>query len=357
VLGAFLAGAGIFQLPAGLAAVRWGNRRVCLTALFVMGAFALASAFSPNWIVLAGLRFGAGAGAAFFFAPALGLIASYYPEGRRGPVIGLYNAGFSLGAGVGIIAGAFVGDAYGWPAALAVGGIALLVATAGAASFLPRTSTLTAATSGGDVLRTALPLLRSRTLWALALGLTGLWGSGYILGNYTVEFAVSVHRGWSLPVAAALPTLLILMEVAGGPIGGWLSERYRGRLVLLVGWGVPVGVAIFLIPYVPIAALVAVFAFYGLGQAVAFANLYVMPSYLPGISPETLAFGLALINGIQILLGSACAIAFGFIVADFGYTVAWFFAGAISIGTLPFLLGARHLTRDERAVRAPGSAS
>jgi predicted MFS family arabinose efflux permease len=317
-----------------------------------MGAFALASAFSPNWLVLVGLRFGAGAGAAFFFAPALGLVASYYPKGRRGPVIGLYNAGFSVGAGVGILAGAFVGDAYGWPAALAVGGIALFIAAGGAATFLPRGGPRPLASSRREVVRTAVRLLRSRTLWALALGLTGLWASGYILAQYTVEFAVSVHPGWSLPVAAALPTLLILMEVAGGPLGGWLSERYRGRLILLAVWGVPVGAVILLIPYVPIAGLVAIFAFYGLGQAVAFANLYVLPAYLPGIEPETFAFGLALINGVQILLGSACAIAFGFIAADYGYTIAWFFAGAISLATLPFLLGATGLASDRDPVEA-----
>ena len=90
VLGAFLAGAGIFQIPAGMAALRWGNRNVALASLALMGVFCLASAFSPNWIVLALLRFGAGAGAAFFFAPALGLVASYYPSGSarayRGPL-------------------------------------------------------------------------------------------------------------------------------------------------------------------------------------------------------------------------------------------------------------------------------
>ena len=91
VLGAFLIGAGIFLIPAGLAAMRWGNRTVSLFALVLMGAFSLASAVAPNWIVLAALRFGAGAGAAFFFAPALGLIASYYPSGEQGPIIGLFN--------------------------------------------------------------------------------------------------------------------------------------------------------------------------------------------------------------------------------------------------------------------------
>ncbi len=79
VLGMFLLGAGIFQVPAGFAAMRWGNRTTSLVALVVMGGFTLASAFSPNWIVLAGLRFGAGAGAALFFAPALGLVALVLP--------------------------------------------------------------------------------------------------------------------------------------------------------------------------------------------------------------------------------------------------------------------------------------
>ncbi len=119
VLGAFLAGAGLFQIPAGMAALRWGNRAVSLASLVVMGAFCLASAFSPNWIVLALFRFGAGAGAAFFFAPALGLVASYYPAGTRGPIIGLYNSGFSLGSGIGLFVGAFIGAEFGWAWALA----------------------------------------------------------------------------------------------------------------------------------------------------------------------------------------------------------------------------------------------
>ena len=137
VLGAFLVGAGIFQVPAGLWAMRRGYRSTSIFALGLMGVFCLASALSPNWEVLALLRFGAGAGAAFFFAPALGLVSSYYPVGSRGPVIGVYNSGFSIGSAVGLFAGALIGEAVGWPWSLAVGRIGLLVLCFGAAVILP----------------------------------------------------------------------------------------------------------------------------------------------------------------------------------------------------------------------------
>ncbi|MGI0130026.1 MAG: MFS transporter, partial [Thermoplasmata archaeon] len=51
VLGSFLAGAAIFQIPSGLASLRWGNRTVSLSALAMMGVFSLASAVAPDWYV------------------------------------------------------------------------------------------------------------------------------------------------------------------------------------------------------------------------------------------------------------------------------------------------------------------
>ncbi len=121
VLGAFLVGVGIFQVPAGLASVRYGARTVSLLGLVILGAGGVASAFAPSWPVLALLRGIAGIGAALFFSPALGLIASYFPAGQRGPVIGFYNGGFSVGGALGLFGGASLGIAFGWSAALAAG--------------------------------------------------------------------------------------------------------------------------------------------------------------------------------------------------------------------------------------------
>jgi MFS family permease len=341
VLGMFLLGAGLFQVPAGFAAMRWGNRTTSIVALVVMGGFTLASAFSPNWIALAGLRFGAGAGAALFFAPALGLVASYFPEGTRGPIIGLYNSGFSLGAGVGIIVGAVVGERFGWPWALAVGGIGLLATAAFATVFLPRVREVLPDRAMRELWRSVVPVLRSRRLWALAIGTTGTWGAFYVAAQYFVAFAKVAHPSWSLALAAAVPTVMIFAEIFGGPVGGWLGERHVDMRRILIYWCLASGILIALVPWLGFAEVWPAFVFLGFADGVVFAVLYLIPSYLPELQGGRFVFGLAVLNSIQIFAGSGIAIAFGFVAAAFGYAAAWVFAGALSVLVLPvvFLVG------------------
>ncbi len=337
VLGAFLAGAAVFQIPAGFVALRWGNRVVSIAALAVMGTFSLASAFSPDWIVLAALRFGVGAGAAFFFAPGLSLVASYYPVGTRGPVIGLYNAGFSIGSGIGLFAGALVGVAFGWPWALAVGGLALLGMAALAPMALPKVGTAPPRRTAHELWRASLPVLKSRPLWALAVSCMGLWTAFYVAAQYFVQYAHEVHPTWSLTLAAGLPTLMIAVEVIGGPLGGWIGERVRDMRFLLVGTGVPTAVAICLLPFASWSELVVVFVALGFFDGALFAVMYLLPTYLPETAGEGLSLGLALLNAVQIFAGSALAVGFAFVAAYDGYTAAWFLAGAAAIVPLPLL--------------------
>ncbi|MGI0128583.1 MAG: MFS transporter, partial [Thermoplasmata archaeon] len=284
------------------------------------------------------LRFAAGGSAAFFFAPALGLVAAYYPPGSRGPIIGLYNSGFSAGAAGGVFLGAVLGAAFGWEWALAVGGVGLLVAAGLAATFLPPVVTPTPRRTPKELARIAAPVLRSRPLWALAVALTGLWATFYIVAQYFVEYASKAHAAWSLALAASLPTVMILVEIVGGPLGGWLGERYRDMRLALIVFGVPSAVAVLLVPFLPLGDLVVVFLFLGFADGVVFAVLYLIPSYVPEAQGEGLALALALVNGVQIFGGSALAIAFGFLAVSLGYTDAWIFAGVAGIVTLPVLL-------------------
>jgi MFS family permease len=363
VVASFLVGAGVFQVPAGLAALRWGNRTVSVFALVLMGAFATASAFSPNWVVLSACRFGTGAGAAFFFAPALGLITSYFPPGTRGPVIGAYNAGFAIGSGIGLFGGAIVGAVFGWPSALLVGGLALLGCAAGATLGLPRTER-PIRRAARQVWDSATPIFRSRSLWALSVGTAGLWAAFYIAAQYFVKFAFDVHPGWSLALAAGIPTVMILLEVPGGPIGGWLGERGGEMRRVLLGWGVAAGVVLLFVPFLPLLALLPLFAFLGFADGVVFAVLYLLPSYLPESRGEALSLGLSFVNSIQIFLGSVLAFGFALIAQGLGYTAAWWFTGAIALAPLPLLAwvsgrrgpagaGAFPKPATARAVRAP----
>src|SRR5208283_4119080 len=204
VLGAFLVGAGVFQVPAGFWAMRRGYRSTSIFALALMGTFCFASAFSPDWVVLALLRFGAGS---------------------RGPVIGIYNSGFAIGSATGLLGGALIGAFAGWQWALAVGGLGLLALCVGAAFLLPPLHLTGIPENWKAAWKAGKPILSSRNLWALALGLCGAWAAFYIAAQYFVQYAKSVHPAWPIALAAGLPTAMILTEVLGGPIGGWFAER------------------------------------------------------------------------------------------------------------------------------------
>ncbi len=340
LLAVFLVGAAVFQLPAGYAAMRWGNGPTSIGALAAMAAFALASAFSPSWVVLAALRFGAGAAAAFFFAPALGLIASYYPSGRRGFMIGAYNAAFSVGSGIGLFASAALGPTVGWALPLAVGGVALAVCTVTTIVFLPRLPEPTTVRASA-LWRDSLPVLRSRGIWAVALGGAGLWGGYYIAAQYFVNYAHTIHPAWSLALAATAPTVMIAVEVAGGPFGGWSGERSPDRRRLLAAWGIVAGLVLVAVPWVGLYAVLTLYVLLGFTAGVTFALLYLIPMYLPEVSGSRVALGLALVNFVQILLGSGMALGFAGIASSAGYGYAWLFAGVGSVAFLPALLFAR----------------
>lgn len=338
VLAAFLVGAGLFQVPAGVAAIRWGARRVSLLGLVLMGVACTISGFAPNWPDLATARFVAGVGAAFFFSPALSLVASYYPRGERGFVIGLYNGGFSVGAAVGLAGGAWIGVAWGWTATLSVGGIALLAAALLCWVTLPLEAVSAVSRSFRDVLEQSTRVLRSRSIWALSLALTGYWAAIYIVAQYFVEYAGAADPAWGLTLAAALVTLVIIVSFPAGPLGGVLGERSHHRVGLLAALGLATGALVLVIPFLPLTALIVDFVGLGLLDGAGFAVLYLIPTFLPESQESSLALGVAVINSIQVGIGSVIAGGFGFVVVAWGYSASWWVAGILAIALLPLLL-------------------
>jgi predicted MFS family arabinose efflux permease len=354
VVGAFLVGVGIFQIPAGFATLRWGARNVTLVGLAGMGAACLASAFSTNVLELAASRFIAGVGAAFFFSPGLSLIASYFSAGQRGPIIGLYNGGFSVGGAVGLFGGALVGTDYGWPVALAVGGVALLLVTGLAAFVLPAESLVDRPRTVRQLWSSGSGILRSRSIWMLALALTGFWAAIYIVAQFFVKYATDAH-GWSAPTAAALAAAVVIVSFPGGPAGGWLAERGWDRRAVLAAFGAFAGLLVLAIPFSGLWELWPLFVLLGFADGVAFAVLYVIPSYLPESHGEGVALGVAFVNSVQVLVGSGVAVAFGILVASRGYTTAWLFAAGLSLALLPLLLLVAANRADRRSPSTPSA--
>jgi MFS family permease len=206
-----------------------------------------------------------------------------------------------------------------------------------------------------DLWASAAPTLRSRSLWYLSLSTAGLWGAFVIAANYFINYAASVHPSWPLAIAAGIPVLMIVLEIPGGPIGGWIGERTRDRRRLLLVCGIASGVVLALVPYLAFPALFGLFAVLGFADGVVFAVLYLVPVSFPEARGENLSLGFALLNGVQIFIGSGVALAFALLAGAAGYTIAWWFAGAVAIAPLPLLLGVPG-HRPARAVADVGPA-
>jgi len=126
---AYSSGMAVFQVPAGLLAERWGERRVLAagTAVTALGFVATAGVggFLPLLLVL--LVAGMGSGAQHPLSSSL--VSQAYESGLRRAALGTYNFAGDLGKIAGSVAAAALAAVIGWRAAGAAAGVLGLVAT------------------------------------------------------------------------------------------------------------------------------------------------------------------------------------------------------------------------------------
>ena len=331
----FLVGAGLFQVPAGLLAQRFGPRVISLAGVGLLAVGAGASALAPNFLALLALRLLAGVGAALFFSPAIGLVASLYPEGRRGVPVGGFSSAFSAGAALGILGSSVLVPAVGWRLALAVGGGALGLLTLTAWALLPRAA-------GPPDPAPRVPgtpaALRFGGVWAVGLAFIGLEGASFATGQFVVPFGETI-LGWSALVAGAVGMMFVLPSVAGGPVGGTVAERYRNhrtQFVVVTVAGVSVLLAL---PVAGVAVAVGIGAVFSFAYGFVYAVMYVLPHYWQRVPSGEIPLAIGLFNSIQLAGGAGVSALFGWVVAVHGYSDAWLFLVAATVVTLVALVG------------------
>lgn len=354
LIAAFLVAAGLLQVPAGMLSRRYGSRSVALWGAVLLGVASIASAFAPTFEVLVATRVLAGAGAALFFSPAIGLVGSLFPEGKRGLPVGTFSSAFSGGAAAGVFFSAILVGEVGWRLDLALGGVGLIALTLIAFLVIPR-----AAGAPSRRPRPRLPrALKLPALWAIGLAFIGLEAASFATGQFIVPYGTLI-LGWSAAAAGAVGIAFILPSVAGGPVGGMLAERSARRRSQFVIASLVATVLVVAIPWVglvPMLFIGSVFAFcYGFIYAV----MYVLPAYLPGLPSEEIPIGIGLFNSIQLSGGALVSWLFGWLVATEGYTFAWTILGlvvALPIAALRFVPPTRGARRDAEGARPAGVA-
>ena len=227
---------GLAQLPIGAWLDRFGARILLGTGLLVWSGAQAATAFVGGYSQFLPLRILLGVGEAPFFPAGIQSIKGWFPQDRRGRPTGVMNASTMLGQAIAppILTGLMLSA--GWRAMFGVIGLAgILLALAWFPLYRdPKSVQLAeqAFQQKGEA-REWVSLFRSRNVWGMVLGFSGINYTGWLyltwLPNYLeVERHVSVAR---TGVLAALPFLLgALGMYSSGFVSDVLTRHGRDPL-------------------------------------------------------------------------------------------------------------------------------
>jgi MFS family permease len=326
----FLLGAGIFQIPAGIVSARWGPKNTSQLGILILSLSGVGEGLSPNFPVLLVSRFLLGLGAALFFAPAIGILTPLFKPEEEGFVLGLYNSCFNIGGAIGLFGWVLVTDFLGWRDGLILGGLIGIVSVAIGQIVIP-----------GDkkpdrALRKSMrPVFKSRNIWLLGFGVLGLWGaifsSSSFLEAYTKDtFKISPY------VSGLMASLIMFASIFGGPLGGWLSDRFRLRKIFILVPGIVVSVGIILFGVSQPLELWFLIPLVGFMDSIVFSTMYASASQYPEVGHEYAPLGISIINSVQILGSYPIPILFTLLVSEYGnnYSPGWFFMGGVSLALM-----------------------
>lgn len=222
-------------IPVGWLADKTNRVAVLAIACGIWSAATIACGLSRNFGQLAVSRMTVGFGEAGGVPPSYAIITDYFPPGRRGMALGLYNLGPPIGAAIGIAFGASVAAAFSWRAAFVVIGVVGMVAAAALMLIVkePKRGGLDPALApeapkasfwGTFRMFFSRPTL---VLASLGSGITQIITYG--LGNFATLFLMR-EKGMTLADVALWYAIVVGVGMSAGIFAsGWLIDRFTRR--------------------------------------------------------------------------------------------------------------------------------
>jgi len=222
------------SIPVGWLADRTNRSKVLALACAIWSAATMCCGGAGSYLQFALGYMTVGFGEAGGVPPSYSIISDYFPPGRRGRALGLYNVGPPIGAALGIAFGASIAAAFSWRYAFVFLGGVGLIAVIGVLFLVPEPR------RGGldrNVLTTSKPGFRqtlgmfvsrpSLMLVALASGANQFITYG--LTNFAVLFLMR-EKQMNLNEVAVYYALVVAIGMGGGIfISGPVIDRFTRR--------------------------------------------------------------------------------------------------------------------------------
>lgn len=199
---------------------QWPRKRLLLALMLIFIAGNLAAAFAPSYAWLMSARVLTSLTHGTFFGVGAVVATGLVPVAKKASAIALMFSGLTLATLLGVPAGAWIGQMFGWRSAFLAVAVIGVLAFAILAAFVPRDHGRPEVTP----LAQELAVLANGQVW-LGLGITAFGFAGvFALYTYVEPLLTQVtHMGDSL---VALTLLLFGAGLAAGNLlGGKLADR------------------------------------------------------------------------------------------------------------------------------------
>jgi predicted MFS family arabinose efflux permease len=275
-----------------------GRKRVITAAMIALIVPSVAIAFAPGLDMIVFWRFVQGLLLPPIFAVTLAYIGGEWPADEAVGMTGIYVSGAAIGGFLGRLLTGLLADPIGWRGAfLAVAALTAICAV-GVILLLPREKKFVRAANLGASLRQMLDHLRKPQLLAtFAVGFGVLFN--FIAAFTFINFLLAAPPYNLSPAALGAIFLVYLLGTMATPMTGrWVARFGRRLFVIGVLFGWACGIALTLVPSLPVIiaglamaaicgllvqaasqSFVASYARTGISSAV---GLYVMAFYLGG---------------------------------------------------------------------------
>ncbi|CAN5375516.1 MFS transporter [soil metagenome] len=223
-------------IPVGWLADKSNRVTILAVACGLWSVATMACGLAGNYTQFAVARMTVGFGEAGGVPPSYAIISDYFPPGRRGMALGLYNLGPPVGAAVGMAFGAAIAAAFNWRYAFLILGAAGIVAAVAVALIVrepPRggldTASAPPVAAKSDFWSTARMFFSHPVLMLVALGSGATQFVTYGLGNFSVLFLMR-EKGMTLKAVALYYALVVGIAMSAGIFAsGWTIDRFTRR--------------------------------------------------------------------------------------------------------------------------------
>ena len=335
--GFFLLGIGLFQIPGGLFATKFGSRRSAILGILLSSIAVIISSLTTQIAVFVILRFIVGLGMAFFFSAGVTLITTYLGKRSEGTGIGLLNSFQAIGGIIGIFGWILVAEVLGWRLSLIMSGI-LGVAIGLTMIFLLPVETQVRTTISISLLR---KLLFSRYLVSLGVILTATQLAWGLTVSFFVFYLIDRMK-ISPEFAGIISSIPLIVYVFTSPITGKIYDKSNNSKWLLLIFSIMLGISIMMNSLNNLTAVILSAILVGFFATGGFTIIYAITRKIESTTltqgQEYATLNVSWINGISLMGISWVPVVFSLIINQAGYSIAWFIGGAITlILTIPIL--------------------